>query len=290
MISRLDHVVIAVRDLDAAVRRYQAIGFDVRPGGRHTGLGTYNALIRFGLDYLELLSVFDEAEARRNGRDDIVQFLKEHDGALARYALASSNLDEDARRFQKTGFEATGPYPMQRLRPDGHVLSWRLLVPRTPTWRSTLPFLIQWDQGDEQRLAWDGIGEHANCAFGIARVAVVTRDLAATSDTYERKLGLGAPVTGEVIPRDAKQSTFALGRFRIELREPIGPGAAQRTLAEIGEGLQEIEIAVRDLIAMRSILAKAGVKAEPVDSEEDALHITPSGSMGAHLVFRAQKP
>ena len=49
MITRFDHAVIAVRDLDEAMRRYQALGFDVRPGGRHVGLGTHNTLIRFGL-------------------------------------------------------------------------------------------------------------------------------------------------------------------------------------------------------------------------------------------------
>ena len=38
MIDRLDHVVIAVRDLDAASQSYRdALGFEVRPGGRHVG-------------------------------------------------------------------------------------------------------------------------------------------------------------------------------------------------------------------------------------------------------------
>ena len=55
MPSRFDHLVIAVRDLDAAIARYQHLGFEVTPGGKHTGRGTYNALIRFGLDYIELI-------------------------------------------------------------------------------------------------------------------------------------------------------------------------------------------------------------------------------------------
>ncbi|HEX6557303.1 MAG TPA: VOC family protein [Ktedonobacteraceae bacterium] len=33
MITRFDHAVIAVRDLDEAIGRSQALGFDVCPGG-----------------------------------------------------------------------------------------------------------------------------------------------------------------------------------------------------------------------------------------------------------------
>src|SRR3989442_10410930 len=55
MITRFDHAVIAVRDLDQALRLYRdVLGLDARPAGRHTGLGTHNGIVRFGLDYLEL--------------------------------------------------------------------------------------------------------------------------------------------------------------------------------------------------------------------------------------------
>jgi catechol 2,3-dioxygenase-like lactoylglutathione lyase family enzyme len=62
MITRFDHAVIAVRDLEAATQQYQKLGFEVRPGGKHTGRGTYNSIIRFGLDYIELISIYDRDE------------------------------------------------------------------------------------------------------------------------------------------------------------------------------------------------------------------------------------
>ncbi len=65
MITRLDHVVLAVADLEAAVERFRTLGFSVMRGGEHPGFGTENAIIRFGLDYLELLHVRD---ARRPWR------------------------------------------------------------------------------------------------------------------------------------------------------------------------------------------------------------------------------
>ena len=59
MITRFDHLVIAARDLDAASQRFRALGFEVRPGGEHPGQGTRNAIVRFGLDYIELLAIRD---------------------------------------------------------------------------------------------------------------------------------------------------------------------------------------------------------------------------------------
>ena len=58
MITRFDHLVIAVSDLDRAMDSYRSLGFEVFPGGRHEHRGTHNALIRFGgLDYVELRGV-----------------------------------------------------------------------------------------------------------------------------------------------------------------------------------------------------------------------------------------
>src|SRR5689334_25154522 len=100
MITRLDHVVIGVRDLDDAMRQYAQLGFEVRPGGRHTGLGTHNALIRFGLDYLELLAIDDEVEATRSGGPGqfMADYLRDRPGALLGFALASDDLEDEAGR------------------------------------------------------------------------------------------------------------------------------------------------------------------------------------------------
>jgi hypothetical protein len=278
MITRLDHVVIAVRDLEEAMRRYRALGFDVRPGGKHTGLGTYNALIRFGLDYLELIAVYDEAEARANGRDGILDFLEDREGGLARFALASIDLDEDAARWRGTGLAAVGPYAMERERPDGTVLSWRLLVPSTPGWRTALPFLIQWDQPDDERLRVEGIGEHANGAVRVSRVGLVTTGVAGRSEVFARSMGLFATASS------AGSVTFRAGNFRIEIAEAEASPEGREVFAEMGEGLLEIEIAVRDLEATRRLLADAGVEAEEVEGRV-AVRVSGEAAMGARLVF-----
>jgi len=53
----LDHVVIAVSELEAAMADYRALGFTVVAGGSHPGRTSHNALVVFADgSYLELIA------------------------------------------------------------------------------------------------------------------------------------------------------------------------------------------------------------------------------------------
>ena len=54
----LDHLVIAVHDLDRSIADYRSMGFTVNPGGRHPGRSSHNALIVFADGaYIELIGL-----------------------------------------------------------------------------------------------------------------------------------------------------------------------------------------------------------------------------------------
>jgi catechol 2,3-dioxygenase-like lactoylglutathione lyase family enzyme len=192
MITRFDHLVIAVRDLDIASERFRALGFEVRPGGEHPGQGTRNAIIRFGLDYIELLAIRDEAEALAGGLSGtaLVEYLHKREWGMAGYALATDNIEGDAARLNVGGVSAVGPFAMSRQRPDGSTLAWRLLIPGGTPWRRPWPFLIQWDTPDSERLTVEQPGTHPNGITGVLGALVTVRDLASAMDLYERGLGL----------------------------------------------------------------------------------------------------
>jgi catechol 2,3-dioxygenase-like lactoylglutathione lyase family enzyme len=56
----LDHLVLAVRDLDAAGRLYERLGFQVGARNRHPW-GTENRLVQFPGAFLELVTVAEGA-------------------------------------------------------------------------------------------------------------------------------------------------------------------------------------------------------------------------------------
>lgn len=279
MISRFDHVIIGVRDLEAASERYRALGFEVNPGGRHTGLGTANAIIRFGVDYIELLTIADPEEAERAGGSSkvLLDLLQDRPGALAGYALATADIEEDAERLKQGGLAAVGPFAMERLRPDGRLLSWRLLVPEGVSWRRPWPFLIQWDQSDEQRLSWEQPGSHPNGATTVLGVSVVVANLEDAVELYRDKLGLEPSVEGD-------RATIAVGGFQITLLPASADAAAAQTLSEIGEGPVEAVIGVQDLARTESVLTEAGVAWQR--EEDGAIRVDPDQAVGARLVFR----
>lgn len=279
MISRFDHVIIGVRDLEAASERYRALGFEVNPGGRHTGLGTANAIIRFGVDYIELLTIADPEEAERAGGSSkvLLDLLQNRPGALAGYALATADIEEDAERLKQGGLAAVGPFAMERLRPDGRLLSWRLLVPEGVSWRRPWPFLIQWDQSDEQRLSWEQPGSHPNGATTVLGVSVVVASLEDAVELYRDKLGLEPSVEGD-------RATIAVGGFQITLLPASADAAAAQTLSEIGEGPVAAVIGVQDLARTESVLTEAGVAWQR--EEDGAIRVDPDQAVGARLVFR----
>ena len=287
MITRFDHVVIAVRDLDIATQCYRQLGFDVRPGGRHTGKGTHNAIIRFGLDYIELLSVYDEAEAKTSelGGQALLDFLHEREGGLLGYALATADIEQEAERFRATEFPEQQPFAMQRLRPDGRLLTWRLLTPSGVSWRRPWPFLIQWDTPDEQRLSWEEPGIHPNGAIAWIRASIAVYNLAGTTELYKHQLGLELTETGKDSHLAAQRATFQLGTSRIDLLTPTGEGLVQQVLTDLGEGLLEVSFAVKDLSQTCSFLRQSGIDFELGVAGPGTLLISPDRALGARLIL-----
>lgn len=61
-ITGIDHVLVGVRDLEAAAETWRRLGFAVSPMGRHIGWGTANRCLMLEHDYVELLGVVDPAQ------------------------------------------------------------------------------------------------------------------------------------------------------------------------------------------------------------------------------------
>ena len=281
MIERFDHAVIAVPDLDEGMAAFDRLGFEVSVGGRHPSLGTRNAIVRFGLDYLELLSVEHPELARSRGPfgEELVDFLG-RDSGLAGFVLAGSSLDDEVEGLESLGLEVEGPFEMERIHARGGRLQWRLVLPGGSPWRKPWPYLIDWITPETELLSWDPPGTHDCRVTGVAGTDLLVADLGAAGRIYEEALGLG--------PGRRERSTWATGSLRfhlagfelgIHLPGACG-GAAARELERRGPGPFRLVLTSDDLAVSAQVLARNGV---PYARSSSGIDIDRDAAAGARL-------
>jgi len=281
MQHQLDHVAILVRDLREATAAWEALGFEVQEGGRHIGRGTANAIVRFGLDYLELMAVVDEAEARQAFRDELLNFVERWPGGIIGFVFTTRDIEGDEEQLTTAGVPFTRLPGGKRYRPDGSLLSWRSLVLKGSWWRCPWPLISQFDQPDEERMSHEREGQHPNGARRLQRVDLIVRDLPATIGLYRDRFGLPLLAQEAVPDLGADSARFALGASEIVLLAPSGPGIVADTLAKQGEGPFQVAIKSDRLEQVRG----AGLPAAPAPGDPDGLLLDPDRAFGVRMVL-----
>ena len=90
MISSVDHLIIAVKDLNLAINDYEKIlGITPCWKGKHPELGTRNAIFNLENTYLELLSPCDAGP----GTDFVNSLLADKGDHLAGIVLGTQNIE-----------------------------------------------------------------------------------------------------------------------------------------------------------------------------------------------------
>ncbi|WP_225772219.1 VOC family protein [Inquilinus sp. Marseille-Q2685] len=225
----LDHVVIAVRDLERTVADYQALGFTVVPGGEHTHGASRNALIVFADGaYVELI-----AFRRPNPEFRWWRVLSEAGDGLVDFALLPGDIAADVAAAKARGLELEGPTDGGRLRPDGQRLEWRTARAAT----SDLPFLCGDVTPRQLRVPEGDVRRHPNGALGIAGIEIAVADAGVSARRYGALLGTavdpGAPVAlgdGQSVrllgPDRAGAALATRGEGPVSLTLRVAPGSA----------------------------------------------------------------
>jgi len=241
MLTRLDHLVILVRDLTQAVNDYTALGFTVTPGGTHADGLSHNALIVFADGtYLELIAFRDPDDPRDNVWG-WRRFLGTG-GGLIDYCVASDDLAADVPAFQAQGFTAQGPTAGGRKRPDGAELRWLSAT----FWQAgrELPFLIEDVSPRELRVPGIAAAQHANGATGIRELTIATADLDRIAAKFEQLTNSAPTPFRPDRRRDAQITSFAIGAQTLVFAEAAGPfSPLQQQIETIGLGPYELTLA-----------------------------------------------
>ncbi len=136
----IDHVIVAVRDLDAAAAEFlNAHGLRSVEGGRHLGHGTANRLIPLAGSYIELMTVVDAGAARESSLGRRVLDWVDRGDRPAALCLRTGSIADVASRLERK------PHHMTRRNSDGTVLAWRLVGLDDMLGEEALPFFIEWD-------------------------------------------------------------------------------------------------------------------------------------------------
>lgn len=109
-ISRFDHVMIAVADLEKAAAQWKSLGFRLTPKGVHQGKGTANYCIMFSDSYVELIGVVNPAEA--SGR--LSARIAAGGEGVAGIAYGADDADKAFAALTAAGVNAETPVSLER--------------------------------------------------------------------------------------------------------------------------------------------------------------------------------
>ena len=284
MARGLDHIVHAMRDLDAGANAYERLGFRVGTRNIHPW-GTHNRLVQLPDFFIELLTL---TEPDKLGNDGLSQhfgrynqhFLARHEG-LSLVILETRDAAAAAAEFAAAGILASDVMRFARegRRPDGSAVqvAFSLVFARDAA-APALMFAACQHHFPEN--FWNpAFQAHANGASGIAGVVMVAENPA------DHHIFLSAFV-GE---RDlvATSSGIVVSTPRGEISVMAADAFAQHygvAAPDVSGGprLAAIRIAVSDMGAAVRHLQANGV---PAEMRMGRIVVPPSAVMGATLVF-----
>jgi hypothetical protein len=202
----LDHVVIAVAELDGAARELEARhGLASVEGGRHAGWGTANRIVPLGDTYLELIAVVDEDEAGGSVFGGwIADGLRSGSGRPLGWVARTDRIDEVAERLGLTVSSGS------RRSGDGRELSWRLAGAEQAAAEPCLPFFVEWGEGTP-------LPGRTPAAHPAGAVRLTGVRLSGDPERLERWLGEGHGLPVTVTPGPAAVTAVILDTGQGEL-------------------------------------------------------------------------
>lgn len=246
---RIDHLVIAVRDLEAAADLYSRLGFQVGNRNRHPW-GTENRLVQFGTAFLELITIGDTAAIppHEPGRFSfgafVRDFLERREGC-AMLVLDSNDAAADAAGFARLGIGRFEPFYFERqgMRPDGSEtrVAFTLAFASDPA-LPTAGFFVCQQHFPEN--FWNAeFQRHPNGATGVRDVTLRTPDPARHATFLAGFTGTASSVAGQGALTYALQQD---GRLKVVRGEGVA-------------GFGAFAVAVPDLAAAAACLERNGV-------------------------------
>jgi catechol 2,3-dioxygenase-like lactoylglutathione lyase family enzyme len=280
----LDHIVHAVRDLDATADLYRRLGFTVGARNRHPW-GTHNHLVQLPGFFIELLAVAEPHKLGGEGLPALFgrfhQTFLEHGEGLSLLMLESRDANADAAAFSAAGIAASDILRFERegRRPDGSTVkvAFSLAFARDPQ-APAIAFAVCQQHHPEN--FWNpAFQQHPNTATGVAGVVLVAEN---PSDHH---IFLSAFTGERELLATSTGITVKTPRGEIQVMDPrafsLHYGVSAPDIAR-GARIGALRMGARDIKTTESALAAGDV---PFQKRMGRIVIGPEAALGATIVF-----
>lgn len=284
----IDHLVLAVRDLEAARARYASWGFTLTPRAQHP-FGMANSLAQFDGNFLELLAIDDPARIPPTAPGGFSfgafnrEFLARREG-FAMLVFESRDARADHAEFVAAGLAAQPPFDFSRdaRLPDGATarVGFSLAFVTDPRLLPEAAF-FSCQQHAPQHFWKPDYQRHANTARQVVEAVVVAPEPDALRDLFAGLQGAAA-----VMPAaDGLAVSTARGRLSV-----VTPTAFEQRFPSLGLAvppstpyLAAYAIAAADLSAAAAAIRASGTRLHPAPG---ALRIAAADAFGCVVEIR----
>ena len=284
MARGLDHIVHAVRDLDAGAELYRRLGFTVGARNRHPW-GTHNHIVQLPGFFIELLTL---AEPEKLGSDGFSvlfgsfnrRFLERSEG-LSMLLLESADAEGDARAFREAAIAASDAMRFERegRRPDGSAVkvAFSLAFARDAG-APDIGFAVCQQHYPEN--FWNpAFQSHANKVTGIASAIIVAEN------PTDHHIFLSAFTGERELQSTSSGITIATPRGGIQVMDPAAYGnhfGVPPPDISTGAKLAAMRFVTADMAATTASLARGKVA---FSMRLGRFIVGPDHSMGAAIIF-----
>jgi hypothetical protein len=279
----LDHIVHAVRDLNAAADLYRRLGFTVGARNRHPW-GTHNHIVQLPGFFIELLTLAEPDKIGDDGFSKLFaaynrDFVQRHEG-LSLLILESKDVDADVAAFRAVHIAGSDKMRFERegKRPDGSTAKVGFSLAFADDAAAPEIHFATCQQHYPQNFWNPAFQKHANSVIGIAGIVVVAEQPEMQRNFFENFTGARAARVGDgftiVTPRgaiDAITPAAFVHRFGV-----TSPDFSH------GVRLAALRFAVADPGLLEGVPEQAGIAGLFAGN---ATVIGPGDAMGAVLVF-----
>ncbi len=290
MSRAIDHLVLAVHDLDAAREAYRRMGFTLTPPAQHPW-GTANSLVQLQGNFLELLAIADPAKippqepTRFSFGAFNETFLKRRQG-LSMLVFQSTDARRDQAEFKARGLQTYEPFDFSRQAklPDGSLktVAFSLAFATEPRMPDAAFFTCQ--QHAPEFFWKPEYQRHANGARAVVEVVMHGNDPASFAEFF-----------GKLVEPDAV--TRAEGALRVKLGDGALSMLDATRLAQRFPGIRlrdvlrkphfvGYSIAVGELGTAEELLKRNGL---PAVRAGDRLQIAAEHGFGSVIEFQLRR-